>query len=101
MQTVRITGAVPALVTVQHPLGDRVDAEALEHAIADLRVALEDETLAVRQGPRLAEDLLGHGQLSEIVQACGETCQPDLLLLMAEARRDASGKLRDTLRMTA
>ena len=38
-QPVRVAGAVPALVVVEHPVGDRLDAEALEHPVADLRMA--------------------------------------------------------------
>src|SRR6266540_3840486 len=41
LQAVGIAGAVPALMVVQHQVGDRVDAEAVELAEADLRMPLE------------------------------------------------------------
>ena len=63
---------------MQHPIGDRLDAEALEHAVADLWVALQDEPLRLVQRARLAEDLFRNRELAEIVEACGQTRQLDL-----------------------
>ena len=63
---------------VENPLGDGVDAEALEHAVADLGMAFEHEPLRVRERPGLAEDLLRDGELSEVVQARGKPGQLDL-----------------------
>ena len=65
----RIARPVPALVVMQHPVGDRLDAEALEHAVADLRMTLEHEPLGVGQRARLAQDLLRDRELAEVVQA--------------------------------
>ena len=78
-EAVGVALAVPALVMVQHPVGDRVDAEALEHPVADLRVPLEHEPLRVGQGCRLAQDLLGDRELAEVVQAAREARQLDLV----------------------
>src|SRR5262249_2843080 len=59
-QTVRVTRTIPALVVVEDDLGDRIDPETVEHAEPDLRMALEDEALGVRELSRLLEDLLGN-----------------------------------------
>ena len=82
----RIAGAVPALVMVQNPLGDGVDAEALEHAVADLRMTFEHEALRVGEWARLAQDLLGNRELAQVVQARGEAGQLDLLLVGGPCR---------------
>ena len=94
-QPVRISGAVPALVMVEHPFGDRVDAEALEHSVADLGVALEDEALRRRQWTGLAQDLLRDRELAEVVEAAREAGQLDLLLIQAEPLRDPGSQLGD------
>ena len=96
-EAVRIAGAVPALVVVEHPVGDRVDAEALEHAEADLRMALEHEPLGVRERAGLAQDLLGDRQLAEVVQACGQSRQLDLLVVEAEPRGEPRREVGDAL----
>src|SRR3954447_23946587 len=57
-KTVRVAVAVPALVVVEDPVGDRVDAEALEQGVADRRMALGREPLRVGQSCGLAQDLL-------------------------------------------
>ena len=77
-RAVWIAVPVPALVVVQDPGGDRLDAERVEHAKADLRMALEDEALGLVQGPGL-KDLLGDGELSEVVQGAGQAGELDLL----------------------
>ena len=69
-QTVGIAAAVPALVVVQHEIGDGVDAQAVEHPETDLRMAFEDESLRVGERAGLAQDLLGDRELAEVVQAC-------------------------------
>src|SRR5215217_4009499 len=46
-------------------------------------MALEDEALGLVQGAGLAQDLLGDGELSEIVQGAGQACELDLLALEA------------------
>src|SRR5262249_61767873 len=86
---------------VQHPVRDRLDAEALEHPESDLRMPLQHEALRLVQGPRLAQDLLGNCELAEVVQARGEPRQLDLPLVEPEAAADARCKLADALRMTA
>ena len=86
-QAVRVAGAVPALVVVENPVGDRLDAEALEHPVADLRVALEHHPLRLGERARLAQDLLRDRELAEVVQAGGEAGQLDLLVGEAEPAR--------------
>jgi hypothetical protein len=86
---------------VQNPLGDRVDAEALEHAIADLRMSFEHEPLRVGEWARLAQDLLGHRELSQVVKARGEAGQLDLLLVEAHPFGDARREVGDALRVAA
>src|SRR5262249_27700358 len=44
-EAVGVAAAVPALVMVEHPVGDGVDAQAFEHPEADLRMPLEHHTL--------------------------------------------------------
>ena len=77
-EAVGIAGAVPALVVVQHPVRHRLDAEALEHPVGDLRVALDDEPFGARQLAGLLEDLFRDRELAEVVQAAGEARQLDL-----------------------
>ena len=84
LQPVGIAAAVPALVVVQHPLRDRLDAEALEHPVADLRMPLEHEPLRLVERARLAQDLLGDRELAQVVQAAREARQLDLRLVDAE-----------------
>src|SRR4051812_47462820 len=122
-KTVGVAVAVPALVVMEDPLGDRVDAEALEHAVADLRMALEDEPLRVGQccglaqavvggalGGEplrvgqccgLAQDLLGDRELAGVVQAPRGARQFDLVGGQAEPRRDLRGERGDALGVAA
>ena len=94
-EPIRVPGAVPALVVMEDPVGDGVDAEAVQHPEADLRMALEDEPLGAGQRAGLAEDLLGDRELAEVVQAAREPGKLDLLLVEAEARCDPCGELGD------
>ena len=98
---VRVAGAVPALVMVENPVGDRLDAEALEHAEADLRMALEHEPLGLAEHARLAEDLLGDGELAEVVQAGREPRQLGLGLVEPEPAGDPGGEVADPLGVAA
>src|SRR5581483_4397714 len=96
---VRIAGAVPALVVVADPLGDRLDAEALEHPEADLRVAIEHEPFAVAQRRRLAEELLRDRELAEVVEVAREARELDGRLVRAEPARDPRRVVADALRV--
>src|SRR5439155_22165028 len=96
-QPVRIAIAVPALVVVQHPVGDGLDAEALEHPIADLRMALEDEALRLVEIAGLAQDLLRDRELAEVVEARREPGQLDLRLVDPEPPGDPRRELTHTL----
>ena len=81
---------------VKDPLCDGVDAQAVQHAEADLRMALEHEPLRAGEWPWLAEDLLGDRKLAEIVQAARKPRELDVLLVEAEVGGDARGQLGDT-----
>jgi len=70
-EAVGIAVPVPALVVVQDPGGDRLDPERVEHAKADLGMALEDEALGLVQGAGLSQDLLRDGELAEVVELSG------------------------------
>ena len=88
-------------MVVEHPLGDGIDPEALEHAEADLRMPFEHEPLRVGQRAGLAQDLLGNRELAEIVQAAREARDLDLLLVEADPLREAGGEVGDAARMAA
>src|SRR3954469_3831967 len=98
-QPVRIAGAVPALVVVQHPAGDRINAQALEHPVADLRMPFEHQPLLVAERARLPQDLLRDRELAEVAERAGESGELDLLGVEAHAPRDVGGQFRDTSRM--
>ena len=100
-EPVRVPAAVPALVVVEDPGGDGLDAERVEHPVADLRMAPEHELLRAGQRAGLAEDLLGDGELSEVVQAAGDAHQLDLLRLEPQLLGDARGELPHDERVTA
>src|ERR671925_143227 len=51
-ELVRVAAPVPAFVVVQDPRSDGLDAERVEHAVANLRVALEDEALGLVERTR-------------------------------------------------
>ena len=74
---------------------DRVDAEALEHAEADLRVALQHQALGVGERAGLAQDLLRDRELAEVVQAARQPCQLDLLLVEPDALGQPRGEVGD------
>src|SRR4029453_10466017 len=99
-EPVGIASPVPALVVMEDPVGPRLDPEAVEHPEPDLWVPLEDEPLGPRQGTRLAQDFLGDGELAEVMQAAGEPCELDLLLVEAEPRRDPRREIRHARGMT-
>jgi hypothetical protein len=88
-------------VVVENQVGDRVDTEAVEHAEADMRMALEHESLRVGQCTGLPQDLLRNRQLAQVVEAAGQPGQLDLLRLEAEAGRDARGEVAHAFGMAA
>src|SRR5262249_61630061 len=90
-EVARVAVAVPALVMVEDPRGDRLDAERVEHVLADLGMALEHLALARRQRPALAQDLLGDRELAEVVQLAGEADQLDLLARQGGGLRGPAG----------
>ncbi len=67
-EPVGVSAPVPAFVVVQHPRRDRFDAQRREHAVADLRVHGDRLVLRLGERARLAEDVLRHGDLAEVVQ---------------------------------
>ena len=70
-EPVRVAASVPALVVVQHPAGDRVDAEPIEDARADLWMPLDHASLGLAERALLREELVGHGELAEVAEADG------------------------------
>src|SRR5437899_9137769 len=59
-----------SLVVMEHPVRDRIHADALQHLKADSRVPLEDVPLRWRQRCRLAQYVFREGELADVVQAC-------------------------------
>src|SRR5215210_3716018 len=100
-QAVRVAAAVPAFVVVEHPVGYWVDAKALEHAEADLRVPLEHHPFRIGERAWLAQNLLGDRELAEVVQAGREPRELDLLFGEAQPTRRARREVGHPLRMTA
>ena len=97
----RHAAPVPALVVVQHPRRHGLDVEREQHPVADRRVTLEHVLLAPRERARLAQDLLGHGELADVVQPAREPDQLDLLLGQAQTRGDPGGEIADPGRVTS
>src|SRR5262249_35904255 len=100
-QTVRVTRTIPALVVVEDDLGDRIDPETVEHAEPDLRMALEDEALGVRELSRLLEDLLGNCEFPEIVKGARKARDVALLGVEPQPRGTPGSEVSDTLGMPA
>src|SRR5947209_4443480 len=94
-QTVWIAVTVPALVVVEHPVRDPADTERVEHAEGDLGVPLDDLALCLAEGVGLAQDLLGDGDLADVVQDPGEPDVLDLLSGETEPCREPRRKLAD------
>ena len=100
-QAIRIAVPVPALVVVQDPVGDRLDAKAVEHAEADLRMPLQNEPLGVGERAGLPQDLLRNSELAQVVEAACQACELDQLLVEAEACCDFRGQFGYSRRMAA
>ena len=86
---------------MEHPFGHRLDAEALEHPMGDLRMPLHDEPFGARQLAGLLQDLLRDRELAEVVQAAGEPRQLDLGRRQVELLGDRARDRGDALRMAA
>ena len=96
----RIARAVPPLVVVEDPLRHRLDAEALEHPEADLRMALEHSRSASLSAFALRRTSSG----SRACRGRGGSREPDQLdrrLVGAEPAGDPRGVLADALRVAA
>ena len=82
---------------VEDPVGDRVDAEALEHPVADLRMALEHEPLGLVERRGLRRSSSGIASLprswrlppSRISSIVGSSA-PSRRAMRAAARRHAA-----------
>jgi hypothetical protein len=99
-QTVRVAGAVPALVMAPHDLdhlGRRVARR--EQIRARGRVVPHRRPLVGVEGPRLRDDLRRHAQLAEIVDDRSKLEQLELVLREAQLATDAHADLRHALRM--
>jgi hypothetical protein len=73
---------------VQHPLGDGVDAEAVQHSVSNLGMPLEHQALRCGQWPGLSQQLLGQRQLAEVVQARRQARQLHVLAIETEPGRE-------------
>ena len=73
-QAVGVAAAVPALVRGAHDEADVGEqaADLLEHPLALDGVGLHDRPLVVVQRPGLVDDLVGHGDLADVVQQRAE-----------------------------
>src|SRR5262245_63508109 len=59
-------------MVVEHPMVDRLDAEAVEQRVPELRMALHDRVLLRRQTPRRLQDRVGKADLPDVVEEAGE-----------------------------
>ena len=80
-QSIRIAGPVPALVARADHLADPTQeaSNPIEHELPLDRVRLHDLELRVGEGRRLVQDLLGNGDLADVVEQRGEL---DLLAVL-------------------
>ena len=77
LQPGRIALAVPALVMAEDQRRDRIrERHRADDVRADLRMRANLLELFRRQRPRLREDVLGHGELADVVQ---QRCRLDAL----------------------
>src|SRR5439155_21482212 len=68
-EAVRVARAVPALVAVADERANaRKELDRGKDLLADHHVALHLGALLPRQGTRLVEDRLGHGDLADVVE---------------------------------
>src|SRR5438128_7763841 len=68
-QAVRVARAIPTLVMMSHDGNDRIrEADALQYLCADRGVHFHLLELGVRELSRLVEDVIGHGELANIMQ---------------------------------
>ena len=101
-EAARITLPVPALVVherdrrreVQHLRG-----RAAQEPMADLGVAPHRAALVVGEGAPLQQDLVGDGDLADVVQRARIAQQAAAILLEAEASRDLLAHPRHPLRV--
>ena len=89
LQARRIALAVPALVMAQDERRDRIrERHRADDVGADLRVGADLLELFGRQRARLREDVLGHGELADVVQQRRRLHALDLVLRHAERARE-------------
>jgi len=90
-----IAAAVPALVQVEHPVGDLRHARALDDVAAERGVALHLEELVVGEPGGLEQHRVGHADLADVVEDPGGPDLVDLLLRHPELAREHRGVLGD------
>ena len=91
-QPLRIALAVPALVVAQDERRDRVgERHGADDLGADLRVNADLLELFLRERARLREDVLGHGQLADVVQQRRGLDALDLVVGHAQRAGQARG----------
>ena len=95
-QAVGIAGAVPALVVRADQRHDRIRERHVRDDLgADARMRLDAGELLGGERPRLREDVLGHGQLADVVQQRRGLDAADLALAHAERLGQAAGQPLD------
>ena len=99
-----IAGPVPALVVVADARADQVGVGQVTHdQVAEDDVLLDDLVLVVGQGARLAQQMVRHADLADVVQQSGQPDRPDGRLvetvLLREEDRVASDVLGVPLRI--
>ena len=101
-QAVGIAAAVEALVVAAHErrlAGEAADVPEQRRAVA--RVALDHGELRRRQRAGLAQDLVRHLQLADVVQQRGDRQAAQARAAQAELLADLDGELRDAARVLA
>ena len=86
LELVRVAAAVPALVQVEHPLGDLGHAGALDDVAAQRGVALHLEELVVGEPRGLQQHRVGDADLADVVEDAGRPELVDLLLATCRSR---------------
>ena len=98
-----IAAAVPALVRGADDAADAREqaADLLEHALALDRVGLHDRPLLVVQRAGLVDDLVGHGDLADVVQQRAHLGLAPRVLVEAHLVGDLDRQLDDVLGVVA
>ena len=92
LQSGRVALAVPALVMAQDQRRHRIrERHRADDVRADLRMRADLLELLGRQRPGLRQDVLGHGELADVVQQRRRLHALDFVLRHAQRARDGRG----------